>query len=171
MPTVSLIFQSYPTCPGSESWAQSHHHPEQVQTCRSKNARFVWPFAVLVEDPLLLLLKPSKKEIPMAFYMAKMYVCLSFPQNTWYPGEQEDLSDSVGNRGDPGSLSLGHAHIHRDLPRLLSRHVLGQRSACEGARPGLEVFCSRVGTCQSTLCFSIPGPHKLLLRMEDAAIQ
>lgn len=130
MPTVSLLFQSYPTCPGSESWAQSHHHPEQVQTCRFKNAQFVWLFAVLVEDPLFLLLKPSKKEIPMAFYMAKMYVCLSLPQNTWYPGEQEDLSDSMGNRGDPGSPSLGHTHIRRDLPLLLSSHFLGQRSAC-----------------------------------------
>ena len=170
MPTVFLIFQCYPTCPGSESWAQSHHHPEQVQTRHFKNAQVVWPFAGLVEDPLFLLLKLSKKEVPMAFYMAKMYLRLSLPQNSWYPGER-DLSDSVGNRGDPGSLSLGHAHIHSDLPLLLSSCVLGQRSACEGTHRGLEMFCSGVGARQRTLCFSIPGPHKELLRMENTAIQ
>lgn len=123
-----------------------------------------------MKHPLFLLLKLSKKEIPMAFYMTRIYLHLSFPQNSWYPGEQ-DLSDSMGNRGDPGSPLLGHTHIHSELPLLLFSRALGQRGACEGACPGLEMFCSGVGTHHSTLCFSIPGPHKELLRVEDTAVQ
>lgn len=33
-------------------------------------------------------------------------------------------------------------HMHNDLLLLLTNHVLGQRSACEGAHPALEIFCS-----------------------------
>ena len=35
--------------------------------------------------------------------------------------------------------------MHLGLPLLWSSRVLGQRSASEGAQPGLEVFCSGVG--------------------------
>lgn len=100
-------------------------------------------------------MKFHKKEMPIAFYIAEMYLCLSSPQTSWYSGAQ-DFSDNMDNKGDPGSPSLEQTPVHSDLSLLLSGQVFGQRGACEGAPAGLEMFCSREGTHQSTLCFSIP---------------
>lgn len=167
MPTVFLIFQCYPTCPGSESWAQSHHRlgsnaslwkcPSHPAICGFGGWSHIPPVEAEQEGNTNGCL--YGQNVPASQPSPKQLVA-------WRAGSLRQR----GQQGGPGPPSLGHAHMHSDLSLLLSSHVLGQISACEGAYPGLEMFCSGVGACQSTLSFSILGPHKELLRTEDTAI-
>ncbi|XP_009286755.1 PREDICTED: citrate lyase subunit beta-like protein, mitochondrial [Aptenodytes forsteri] len=115
--------QCYPTCPGSESWAQSHHQPERVQTRHSKNARVIQPFAVLlVEEPLFLPLKLSKNEMSMAVYMAKMV-------------------DSPLPAGVP-KLSYRFASSHKYVPRRAVLYVPADDEKKIRKIPSLNVDCA-----------------------------